>query len=116
MVGSERLLPADWVTTAHTETGRDGLGRIHTMHWWMLGDNPWGAYFASGYRGQYVLVVPPLRLVIARLGETPTEQRHHVSAALTELIADYERRRSDAQPALSAKRRGRLGRRDAADA
>ncbi|MFT5203063.1 MAG: CubicO group peptidase (beta-lactamase class C family) [Candidatus Aldehydirespiratoraceae bacterium] len=90
MVGSERLLPADWVATAHTETGRDRLGRIHTMHWWMLGDNPWGAYFASGYLGQYVLVVPPLRLVIARLGETPTEQRHHVSAALTQLIADYK--------------------------
>jgi CubicO group peptidase (beta-lactamase class C family) len=87
----ERLLDLSWVRTAGVETGRDEDGRIHTTHWWLLGDNPWGAYFASGYLGQYVVVVPPLDLVVVRLGETATALRHHVRGALTDLIASFER-------------------------
>ena len=85
-----RLLDPAWIATAAVETGRDALGRIHTMHWWRFGDDPWGAYGASGYLGQHIVVVPPLRLVVVRLGETPTEQRHHVHAALTDLIASFD--------------------------
>ena len=41
MWGGARLLPAEWVATAATETGRDEGGRVHTMHWWRFGDDAW---------------------------------------------------------------------------
>lgn len=86
----DQLVPADWVATAGVETGRDDEQRIHTMHWWMFGDNPWGAFHASGYLGQYIVVVPPLDLVVVRTGETPTDDRDQVVDALTELIASFD--------------------------
>ena len=86
-----RLLAESWTATAAVETGRDADGMIHTMHWWRFGENPWGAFFASGYEGQYLVVVPALDLVVVRLGQTPTEQRLHVRDALTELIGSFDR-------------------------
>jgi CubicO group peptidase (beta-lactamase class C family) len=85
-----RLLSEGWVATAAEETGRDDDGRIHSSHWWVFGDNPWGAYFCSGYLGQYVVVVPPLDLVVVRLGETPPTERGQVAAVLGELISSFE--------------------------
>lgn len=88
-VDGERLLSAEWVATAAAPTGTDHLGRTHTMHWWRLGDDPWGAFFASGYLGQSIIVVPPLELVVVRLGETATEHRHALHDVLVELIATF---------------------------
>jgi len=59
------------------------------MHWWLFGDNPWGAYYASGFLGQFVIVVPPLQLVVVRTGETPFDERDRVASLLTELIDSY---------------------------
>lgn len=86
-----RLLSEDWVATARTETGRDDEGRIHTAHWWRFGDNPWGAHHCSGYLGQYVVVVPPLDLVVVRLGDSPPSDRGQVAEALRSLIVGFER-------------------------
>jgi len=85
-----RILDAAWTDTAAIETGREPDGMVHTMHWWRFGENAWGAFYASGYEGQYIVVVPELDLVVVRLGQTPTEQRAHVRDALTELIASFE--------------------------
>ena len=87
---AERLIAAEWVATAAAETGRDEEGRVHTMHWWRFGDNPWGAYYASGFLGQYVVVVPAFELVVVRIGETPLDQRDRVAATLTDLVAFFE--------------------------
>jgi len=91
VVDGRRLLPEGWAATAAHETGRDDQGRIHTMHWWRFGDDPWDAFHASGYLGQHIVVVPPLDLVVVRLGETATDQRDHVHDALTALIASFDR-------------------------
>ena len=52
------------------------------MHWWQMfaADFP-GSFNASGYEGQYTIVVPSLDLVAVRLGQTTAEdhgptQRH----------------------------------------
>ncbi len=87
---AERLIAAEWVATAAAETGMDEEGRVHTMHWWRFGDNPWGAYYASGFLGQYVVVVPAFELVVVRIGETPLDQRDRVAATLTDLVAFFE--------------------------
>jgi CubicO group peptidase (beta-lactamase class C family) len=88
-VQGRQLVPADWVRTAATETARDDRGRVHTCHWWMFGDNPWGAFHASGWLGQYIVVVPPLDLVVVRLGHTP-DDRGAVEELLTEVIASFD--------------------------
>lgn len=88
-VGGRRLLSDSWVDTASRATGVDHLGRTHSMHWWLLGGDPWGAFMASGYLGQQIIVVPPLEIVVVRLGETPVEQRKRLNEALIELIVAH---------------------------
>jgi CubicO group peptidase (beta-lactamase class C family) len=83
-----RLLPSSWIDFSRTPTGRTEEGRTHTSHWWLFPDNPWGAYFASGYEGQYVVVVPPLELVVVRLGQT-TAERDRVEDELARLIGSF---------------------------
>ena len=47
-------------------------------------------YYASGFLGQYVVVVPAFELVVVRIGETPLDQRDRVAATLTDLVAFFE--------------------------
>lgn len=91
VVDGQRILSSDWVATAHAESGRQE-GRIHTTHWWQwCGEvgNPWGAINCSGYEGQYIVVVPPLDLVVVRLGQT-TAERDTVEGLLRDLVASFE--------------------------
>lgn len=83
--GSPVLDPA-WVATATRATGTDHLGRTHTMHWWRFDDQRVDAYFASGYLGQVIVVVPDAELVVVRTGETRTEDRGALTTALGDLI------------------------------
>jgi CubicO group peptidase (beta-lactamase class C family) len=86
--GSGRLLSERWVATASIETGRDDQGRIHTSHWWRFVDEPWSAFHASGWRGQYIVVVPEADLVVVRLGET-LDDRGEVESSIRELIEQF---------------------------
>ncbi len=75
---TQRILPADWVKGASVPTLDAGYGRsfwlnhtdtAHPLpgHWGMKGA-PADAYFARGYLGQFIVIVPSLDLVIVRLG------------------------------------------------
>ena len=67
-----RLLPAGWV--AHAVTPQPGVldeGWGYGRHWWTLPERP-GVFFANGFAGQFVLVVPVHDLVVVRLGASPT--------------------------------------------
>lgn len=81
-----RLLPAGWVDHARTLT--PGSGGEYGAHWWMgLGGDD--AFFASGFNGQYILVVPSRDLVVVRLGISSPEQRERVRGLLTEVIGAF---------------------------
>ena len=82
----ERLLPEGWVNYSVTPTPADPEGRYGAQWWLNVGhpdrpqERPWpqlptDVYRASGFEGQYVVVVPSHDLVVVRLGYTPERGR-----------------------------------------
>jgi CubicO group peptidase (beta-lactamase class C family) len=79
VAGSQRILPEGWVKYSTTPTLGGGYGAgfwlntsdaempVWRAHWGLPGA-PRDAYFARGYLGQYIVVVPSEKLVVARFG------------------------------------------------
>lgn len=84
-----RLLPEGWVDQGRAPRSVDEDGDRHGAHWWLWDDNPWGAFNAAGYEGQYLIVVPALDLVVVRLGKTVADLRPALRHELTGLIAAF---------------------------
>ncbi|MBV9561122.1 MAG: serine hydrolase [Bradyrhizobium sp.] len=81
VVGGRRILPAGWVEASAAPTASAFVG--YGAGFWTNRDDSFGAkyriahgwprdaFFAKGTIGQYVIVIPSERLVIARFGRTP---------------------------------------------
>ncbi len=70
----ERILPEGWVKYSSTETPHSH-GQ-YGAHFWMEHADPafpQDAYYADGFEGQYVVIIPSKKLVIVRLGCTPRD-------------------------------------------
>jgi len=82
LVGQQRVLPAGWAAYSASQTLRTGYGagfwtnRLNegTVPYW---EAPWGMpslpsdmYYARGYLGQFIAIVPSERLVVVRMGLT----------------------------------------------
>ena len=65
---TRRIVPEGWVETARQPTEADPL-REHSAHWWVATDGR-STFFADGYEGQRITLVPALDLVVVRLGKT----------------------------------------------
>ena len=79
-------MPEGWVDHARAPApvqpaDNDGYG----AHWWLLGDDL-GTFYASGYVGQRIYLVPALDLIIVRNGNTPVERAPHIAAMAREII------------------------------
>jgi CubicO group peptidase (beta-lactamase class C family) len=71
----ERILPEGWVRYGVTPTP-GAPNQEYGAHWWLNAGGrfegvPRDEYRASGYEGQYVMVIPSRNTVIVRLGQTP---------------------------------------------
>jgi CubicO group peptidase (beta-lactamase class C family) len=78
----EQILSEDWVRFATTPTAAAPIGQ-YGAQWWLNAGNkdnpndklfsklPNDAFYAGGFEGQWVLVIPSHDLVIVRLGFTP---------------------------------------------
>ncbi|PJI91107.1 serine hydrolase domain-containing protein [Luteimicrobium subarcticum] len=92
-----KLLPTGWMAQSTqavdttVEEGSDG----YASGWWsntradgsVIDDRlPADTYYADGHDGQYVIVVPSQKLVVARLGFTPTRDDDRVMTMTSELV------------------------------
>jgi CubicO group peptidase (beta-lactamase class C family) len=67
------LIPRSWCETAQIPLSRDDeSGHYYAWQWWVSGD-PFGTYWANGYEGQMISVVPALDALVVRFGHTPAE-------------------------------------------
>ena len=82
----EKILPAGWIEAARTPITDDPeTGNGYAHHWWTWPRLP-GALIATGYEGQYTIVIPDDDLVLVRLGKTPAEIRTNVVDGLVALV------------------------------
>ena len=57
----------------------DESGSFYSWQWWVTGDE-YGTYWASGYEGQMISVVPALDALVVRFGHTPEEHYPDLAA------------------------------------
>ncbi|HEX9557807.1 MAG TPA: serine hydrolase, partial [Reyranella sp.] len=100
VVGGERLLPPGWVDYSAAPTPGSERYGYAAGFWTNRGDGegqryriargiPADAFFARGATGQYVIVVPSQRLVVARFGSafTPRDDLDVVARLVADVIA-----------------------------
>lgn len=86
-----RLLPEGWVDDARTPThltGVEGYG----SHWWVDPKDP-RHFYASGYRGQRILIAPERDLIVIRIGLAPNERVPALMQPLHDLVEAFPERR-----------------------
>jgi CubicO group peptidase (beta-lactamase class C family) len=69
----QRLISREWAATAQVPLSVEASsGHFYSWQWWVSGDQ-YGTYWANGYEGQMISVVPALDAIVVRFGHTPEE-------------------------------------------
>lgn len=69
----DQLISREWAATAQVPLSIEvPTGWLYSWKWWVSGDE-YGTYWANGYEGQMITVVPALDALILRFGHTPEE-------------------------------------------
>jgi len=89
----KRLISREWADTAQVPLSVDDEGSsFYSWQWWVTGDK-YGTYWASGYEGQMICVVPALDALVLRFGHTPEANYPDLGAwrsrVLDVLASDY---------------------------
>ncbi len=89
--GGKQVIPASWVresTTAYSwaKRIRQGYGYM----WWTLPEDIWGpnAFYASGYGGQIIAVVPSKRLVVVQTVDPKQNPKGVRAGAFIDLLKE----------------------------
>lgn len=81
----EQLLPQGWVDYSRMPTPTDPEGS-YGAHWWLIPERP-GVFWASGYNGQSITVVPEEDLVVVVLSTTQSPRSRELRDALLDELA-----------------------------
>jgi CubicO group peptidase (beta-lactamase class C family) len=79
-IGERQVVPAQWINASFIPRGRsDYNNQEYGYGWWMRDFAGERAYFAWGFGGQYIFVIPRLQLVVVTTSSTATgeERRTH---------------------------------------
>jgi CubicO group peptidase (beta-lactamase class C family) len=83
-VGDRQLFPPDWVKRTFVPRGRSrwGSDREYGYSWWIRSLSGHPAYYAWGYGGQFIFVVPSARTVMVATSDpnVSRERREHLDA------------------------------------
>ncbi len=67
----QQLISRAWASSAQVPLSKDPDSEyFYSWQWWVTGDK-YGTYWASGYEGQMISVVPALDALVLRFGHTP---------------------------------------------
>ena len=94
----ERILPSGWVRYSVTPspTAPDGQYGAHFWTNGFPGTNvrarplmglPADTYYASGYEGQYIVIIPSHKLVVVRLGQTKSRKAWNMESFVSDILA-----------------------------
>ena len=88
MYGGTRVVSEAWIHTSLEPRSRsERSGREYGYGWWMRTLAGYQSYYAWGYGGQFIFVVPDLRLVVAMTSTpTPGEGRRAHLRSLYDLV------------------------------
>ena len=81
----EQLISQDWVSTAQIPHSQDENGTYYSWQWWVTGDK-YGTYWANGYEGQMISVIPSLDALVLRFGHTTDEFYPDIRAWRTRVL------------------------------
>jgi CubicO group peptidase (beta-lactamase class C family) len=92
-----QIVPSQWIqesTNINISTNLGGYGPDYGYLWWMKYDGTRDYYFANGYGGQFIIVVPELDLVMVatsewrNLGNTSGQQWYNVMSLIQNDVLD----------------------------
>ncbi len=82
--GGTQVLPRDWIARTRTPRGRSrwGSDREYGYGFWIRGLAGHDSYYAWGYGGQFIFIVPDLQLVVVTTSrpDASRERRDHLGA------------------------------------
>jgi CubicO group peptidase (beta-lactamase class C family) len=92
-----QIIPSQWVqesTNIHISTNLNGFEPDYGYLWWINNDMTYDVFFANGYGGQFIVVVPELKLVVVAtsewrlLGDTSGQQWYNVMSLIMNGVLD----------------------------
>jgi CubicO group peptidase (beta-lactamase class C family) len=89
-VEGRQVVPSEWIEDSWIPRGRSGFsGQLYGYSWWMRDLGGYDAYYAWGFGGQYIFVVPDLDLVVVTTSSsTVAEDRRSHRRNVFDLVED----------------------------